>query len=162
MAWIDTYKSTPIGSLILRPQEEGDTYINQLHLMPPSVIRLLMSTKTGAYIRGTLKEIDVPVEKAPAVAYTLLQVAYGKTRLAEMSQSIVQHAQVPADKSEQIAKSIERDLLAPVSADLNAHLRQQDNNRRVDSNTTAESQLNTLDLTQGSNPPKPPAIPPTS
>ncbi|MEX1997365.1 MAG: hypothetical protein WEA04_01680 [Candidatus Andersenbacteria bacterium] len=162
----DTYKSRPVGSLLTRERSEEERYLNELPDLPPSLISLLMSAKTGAFIRGLVRNYDLALEKAAMIAFMVLQISFGEKTLLQLSTMLASDLQLPLEKAQSMAQEIERELFAPIMLELNAYLTQK---RKITGGSTstpvssspsaAGGARNVLDLKSQPRPPQPPAIP---
>lgn len=113
-----------MGSLLTRPQEEEASYFQELRQLPAGVIDLVMSPKTGAYLRGLAKTYNVPVTAAPAISFEILQIGFGRQSLANLANNLMGAVKIPANAAQLMAKDIERDLFAPVLLELNQYVTQ--------------------------------------
>lgn len=155
------HRSVPISSLLLLPTEKRMPYFDQLEIMPRNLRLLLFSPRTGAFIRGLTKVYNVPSEKAPTIALTVLKIAYGEKSLAQLASILSTELQLSNDKAQRIAQEIEKELFAPVMLELNQYLAQKKKapTSPITTQPQASGARNVLDLKSQSRPPLPPAIP---
>ena len=116
------YKTVPIGSLVTVDDAVADSYYKRLPNLPASVTDIVLSWKTGAFIRGLTRTYDLPMTTAPAIALTVLRIAFGERKLAELPVLLSSATGIAQDKAGLLAKEIEKELFAPVMLDLNAFL----------------------------------------
>lgn len=162
MESFDLYKSIPLGSLVVFPENESK-YLDRLVEMPPGLADLLISPKTGAFLRGIVRNATIDLSKAPHLAYIVLKVGMGEVLLAKLAATISGLLQLPNDKAQKIATELEHDLFAPVAGELNDYLAAQ-KKRQAASAAASASQAgakNVLDLKDSGaqRRPVPPAIP---
>lgn len=155
---IQTFKTIPIGALVSRPEEEDSKYTKKIPDLPPNIKTLISSERTGAYVRGLVKHHDLPEEKAPQIAFSVLQVALGEKQLAQLSSLLSSNVQISSDLSQKIADEIEKDLFAPVMLELNNYLAQ----KKKDSKSTSptEGMDNVVNLKDNPTPKKSFPLPP--
>ncbi len=158
---IAEFKSTPLGSLLLIPDEERQNLLQSFFKVPPSLKRLASSPKTGAYLRGLAKAHNVPEGTSSIIAFAVLEVALGKLSLAQLAATLSSRIRIANDKAQKIAKEIEHDLIGPVAADLNKYIAAQKNNSATTATATARQAgaTNVLNLKQEPKRPTPPPIP---
>lgn len=116
------YQSVPINSVSLLPVERRSAYFERLSLLPPSIRKLLFNPQTGAYIRGLGKVYNFPVDQAPLVSLSVLETFLGFKELAQLGAHFSSKLQMPNDRSQQLARDVEKELFSPVMLDFNAFL----------------------------------------
>ncbi|MEX0649556.1 MAG: hypothetical protein WD200_00980 [Candidatus Andersenbacteria bacterium] len=147
----DPYLSTPAGSIAIMTDEAREgAYIEKLHGLPPQSFELATSMKTGAFIRGVVKQFNIPVERSPFVAFAVLQILVKERSLAGLAPTLSSTANFPQQISQQVAREIERELFSLIGSELSQSSNTQQRNPQVNLN-------NVLDLKQA--PPKPPEVP---
>lgn len=150
MESFDLYKSIPLGSLVVFPENESK-YLDRLVEMPPGLADLLMAPKTGAFLRGIVRNAIIDLAKAPDLAYIVLKVGMGEVLMAKLAATISGLLQLPNDKAQKMAAELEHDLFAPVAVELNQYLetkKQQDKAiaNKATGNPRAAGATNVLDL----------------
>lgn len=160
----DIYKSIPVGSLVDFETTDDSKYLADFPNMPTSLINLIMSPQTGAYVRGTLKTNEVELSKTPRLAFIILRIATGEITLAKLAAVISSELQIANDKAQEMAREIEHDLIAPVAMELNQYLENRKKEKKTtDNKATGSPQAagakNVLDLKKQTRPPRPPQMP---
>lgn len=116
------FDTVPACSVIQRPEQERLSYIESLQRVPIKLREFLGSPRTGAYIRGLTKTFDVPLEKAPTIAFAVLRVAVGEKPLGQLGGILSAELPLPNDKAQKIAQEIEKELFGPVMLEFNKYL----------------------------------------
>jgi hypothetical protein len=116
------YKSIPVGSLVDRSVEEEAYYLDKVVQMPSSVISMIMSPKTGAFLRGVLKSHGMDYKKCPLLAFAVLRFVSGDLSLNNLSVVISRDLGASSVISKKMVREIEHDLLAPIMHDLSNYL----------------------------------------
>lgn len=157
----DTYKSTPVGSLIIKSETEGESYLQMLSGMPVGLRTMLMSNKTGAFIRGLVKSYDIAPEKTPELAFTVLRIGVGEHPLNQLSSLLIQKLGLSSTQAESSARDIEKDLFTPIMLEYNTYIAKQKSGAKTAPTTAhATGARNVLDLKTQRPVPPPPPIPP--
>lgn len=125
MITYDSFTTTPAGSLVILEEQEREPHILTLSKLPGSVRDLAVSPKTGAFVRGLVKQFQLRQDLATTVAFAIWRVLAGNTALAQLPALLSTELKIANDKAQKIAQEIERDLLAPVALELNQYLAQQ-------------------------------------
>ncbi len=91
--------------------------MDNLEQLPEGLKSLLVTPRTGAFVIGLLRENSIPVENINIILYLIVQVAFGRKRLADLRQLLV-NENIQPDKAQAITTTLERDLFAPVMREL--------------------------------------------
>lgn len=118
-----SYKTIPVGSLLTIPEEQESFYLGAIKMLPQQLKTLVTSERTGSYIRGVAKILDVSLEKTPPIAFMVLRVVIGEITLAQLGTVLATELQLPTDMAQAMAKDIEKELFGPVMIELNQYLR---------------------------------------
>lgn len=154
---LDTYTTVPAGSLAIVPDEKRPEYIQALYSLPKALLESMNAPQTGAFIRGLAKTYNIELEKAPKIAFAILQITLGNNALAQLGSILSTELQIPNDKAQQIAREVEQELFAPIALELNQYLAQK---KQVTAAKPTGGARNILDLKASpSTPPPPPPIP---
>ncbi len=171
---ISTYKTSPVGSILLLEETERSAALDTYMTLPQSVKKMVASSNTGAFIRGLVKAHKLAPETAPSIALFVLQVAIGERSLAQLAATFSSELQIPNDKAQQISNEIEKELIAPISIDLNDYLSTKKKNQKSIKNAVSNNNApnpspgnapptdqpqNMLDLKNIKRPPAPPPVP---
>jgi hypothetical protein len=161
MDWYEDYISIPIGSLLTREVNKDDHYMQELVELPRGIINIILSPKTGAYIRGLVKAHNLRPEMASIISYSTLQICYGEKEIAQLPSILSTELKIPNDTAQQLSQDIEKELFAPVAIELNQYVTKK---RQLRQSITSKSRgpvgtQNVLDLKKQQQPPKPPPIP---
>lgn len=163
---ISAYKSTPIGSLHRISDEERLPYIETILETPENVQRIIFSANTGAFFRGICKQFQLAPEIAEEIAFLFTLICIGKIEFHQFAVQLSSRLRISLNQANQISQEIEKEIIAPVSLELNQYLskRKQQKNTLVktQSTTTLGAPSNLLNLKDNRKPPRPPSIPPIS
>jgi hypothetical protein len=151
------YRSTPIGSLMDIPKDTSEKYFTFIFLTPSNIQSLLISARTGAFIRGLAKTYNIPIEKAPKIAFAVLQIALGEKTLAQLGSLLSTELPAPNDVAQKIANEIEKELFAPIALELNQYLAKK--KQATLASRPMGGASNVLNLKNTPQPPPPPPIP---
>ena len=144
------YNSIPSGSVVTVSQAEGEQYVAGLFELPQIARQAMVSTRTGAFVRGLTKAYGLEQIKAPIIALSILKTGIGK---------IPGQLRLPNDKAQRMAREIEQDLFEPVRQELEAHWAKQkkeEPGRQAQTKATEGGARNVLNLKMDKAPPKPP------
>ena len=123
------FTSVPINSVMAIPPERRHDYrVAALQTSEP-VRRMIISPRTGAYLRGLAKSHQLPESKAVTIAFVVLQVAIGEVPIAKVAALLSSHLQLPNDRSHDLATELERDIFAPLSLEIS---KQATNNKQAE------------------------------
>lgn len=117
-----SFKTIPAGSLLIGSETNDAPYTGQLNILPDSLKKMLISERTGAYIRGLTKTYDVALEQAPQIAFMVLQIAVGEKPLGQLGGMISSELKLANDKAQKMATEIEKELFGPVMLEFNKYL----------------------------------------
>ncbi len=120
MPELNTYKSTPIGSLITKSNEEGEHYIQKMMSMPPKLVTLLMSSNTGAYVVGLTRAYKLEPSLGSVIAFNILKIVHGDLALDQLSLTLASELQITLENALKMADEIDRDLFLPIQSELDA------------------------------------------
>lgn len=115
MAEINTFKTIPVGSLLILPEGEDQLYLDKIGTLPPAIKQLVTQPRTGAYIRGLAKNFDIPLESAPVIAFAVLRVALGEITLDQLAATLASELHVDAPKAQAVAQDIAKELFTPMA-----------------------------------------------
>lgn len=134
------YASMPLGSLVTRSPEEEEPYLDKYLDAPKGLSQMLFSRNTGAFLRGLVKDFQMPLERTPEVAFQVLRVGVGEVPLAKLAETLAAELKIPNDKAQGMAKEIEAELFAPVMRELNEFLEKHNGqNTKTKGNTTLKN-----------------------
>lgn len=158
---IEAYVSVPIGSLIRRTREEEARYFAEYDTLPEELKQLIKSPKTGAFVRGLLRNYQITVPAAATLAFRILQICFGEKSLMQLPSMLSMDLKLANDKAQKMAAEIERDLLAPVALELNQFLNQKRNQAvlRAGQQAKEAGATNVLNLKVQTRPLPPPGFP---
>lgn len=122
---IFSYKTIPIGSILITPAAEHEKYFTSIDTLSTSVRELIASPRTGAYVRGLIKQFDLSEEFAPQIAFLILQVCIGDKALKDMAQTLQAELGVASTTSQLIAQDLEKELFQPLLSELTQYWQQQ-------------------------------------
>ncbi|MEO6077212.1 MAG: hypothetical protein ABIP54_00305, partial [Candidatus Andersenbacteria bacterium] len=117
MSELNNYKSTPIGSLITKTNEEGEHYIQKMMVMPPKLVTLLMSSNTGAYVVGLMRAYKLEPSLGSVVAFNILKIVHGDLALDQLAITLAPELQLTIENSIKIASEIDQDIFAPIQSE---------------------------------------------
>lgn len=149
------YKSVPFGSILTLPDDNWQNYIPRILALPQSLQKLIFSSRTGAFIRGTVKTYNAPLEKSPFVAFAILQIFLGEKKLTQLASTLTTELSISPDTAGKIAREIEKELFAPIALEFGQYLSVTE---KIPS-PQAGGARNVLDLKTQNRPPVPPPIP---
>lgn len=130
-----SFTASPIGSLrLIKDPKQRARYIGTFLDMPTSLTRFLYSPTVGAFIRGTTKEFNIPVEQAPQLAFAVLRVAVGEVELAKLGATLSSELKLPNDKAQAIAKELEKELFTSVMLELQQFLQKKSQSQQKPTN----------------------------
>jgi len=109
------HQSVPISSSLLLTPEDRKEIFNKYAELNPSLRRLLVDPKTGAYIRGLTKEFQLHPAYAPRIALVILRIAVGILDPAKMGATLSTELQLSNDTAQHLARELEKDLISPLS-----------------------------------------------
>lgn len=155
---IENYKTTPIGSLLIRERAEELQYINELPNLPPGLSRIVLSPKTGSFIKGLGKTHNLIQETIPHLAFLVLQVCFGEKTTVDLPNEVALIASISKEKAQLVAQEIERELFAPVMLELNEYA-QKKKSVTLPTVPHESGAPNVLDLKSQRPVPPPPPIP---
>lgn len=150
------YESRPIGALLAIPENNALPFLNLIVETPKNVQQMLLSLRTGAYIRGLTKTFDVPLEKAPVIAFAVLRIAVGEKPLGQLGGILSAEVPLPNDKAQKMAQEIEKELFGPVMLEFNQYLAAKKAVKPGVMDKMRVAPQNVLNLKE---PPKPPQLP---
>ncbi len=127
------YKSTPIGSLIIKSSEEAEGYTHRMEGMPPVLTKIIFSPNTGAYVRGLSRTYNISEEFQPYIAFAILEITVGEKTFAQLATILSSVLQLPSDEAQKMAIEIEHDIFGPVKNELQNFL----NSKKISSTPTA-------------------------
>lgn len=119
---LDLYKTIPIGSLLLLPEEEAQEVLGLVRSLPSNLKSLVISEKSGAYSRGLVRTGGLPPQAAPRLALMILRVVIGELSLPQLSSLIASDFRVGQDVAQAMASDIEKELFGPIMIELNQYL----------------------------------------
>lgn len=119
---LDLYKTIPIGSLLILSEEEAQSALEAARSLPPNLKALIISEKSGAYIRGLVRAGGLPPQAAQRLALIILRIVIGELSLPQLSSLIASDFRVGQDVAQAMAKDIEKELFGPVMMELNQYL----------------------------------------
>lgn len=119
---LEDYKTTPFGSMLTRDSIEQKQLLEASFTVPKRIKAMLISTETGAYLRGIIKSYYVPEEKAAQAAFGILQIVLGEKTLAQLPSLLSTELKLSNDKAQKMAQELEEDLLAPIMPELTKYL----------------------------------------
>lgn len=151
----ETYTSVPVGSLIVLPREKASAYVERVARLPAPLRAILFDPKTGAFVRGLVKNAQLPAAKAQVVAFTLLRIGVGEIHLSQCAETLARELGMEMSKAQAMAREIERELLAPVLVHLSPSAR----SRNATPLSSAADLPNVLNLKEKRRPPAPPMPP---
>lgn len=163
MVNLDNYKTIPIGSLLTVEESISDHYLEKLANLPKGLVTLVLSSTTGAFLKGVARTNNFEVSLVPSLAFAVLRVAMGDVALAQLGSVISSELKMANDKAQRIAQEIEKELFAPVMLELNQFLsRQKQQPKMPIAQAPNVINLKNQSPTQRPTPPKPmsPTLPP--
>lgn len=119
---LDLYKTIPIGSLLILSEEEAQGALEAARSLPSNLKSLVISEKSGAYVRGLVRADGLPPQAAVRLALMILRVVIGEVLLSQLSSVIASDLRVGQDTAQAMAKDIEKELFGPVIMELNQYL----------------------------------------
>lgn len=153
------YNSIPLGSVVTVPQAEGEQYVAGLFELPQTARKFMVSTRTGAFVRGLTKAYRLEQIKAPIIALSILKIGIGKIPLSGLGAHLSGQLRLPNDKAQKMAREIEQDLFGPVRQELEAYWAK-DKKEKPAAQAQAKAEEsgvnNVLNLKKESQPPVPP------
>ena len=153
------YNSIPSGSVVTVSQAEGEQYVAGLFELAQIARQAMVSTRTGAFVRGLTKAYGLEQIKAPIIALSILKTGIGKIPLSGLGAYLSGQLRLPNDKAQRMAREIEQDLFEPVRQELEAHWAKQkkeEPGRQAQTKATEGGARNVLNLKMDKAPPKPP------
>lgn len=144
----DIFRSIPIGSLLIVPEEQRGLYVTNVFRLPANTRTMLFSSATGAYIRGLANTFNIPLESAPLIAFLVLRVAIGEIAMDQLAQTLASELSIDPQTAQAMAQDIEKELFAPIALEWNQYLsqKQQGSAPTAPSAPQAPSIPNLLDL----------------
>lgn len=162
------FTSVPINSIMAIPAERRHDYLVAGMSTSDAVRQMLLSPRTGAYLRGLAKSHQLPEKTAVTIAFVVLQAAIGEVPVGKISALLASHLQLPLDRTQKLATELERDLFAPLALEIKQQKQavQQTQATTAQSAATKAGARNVLNLkrqppaTVTRRPPTPPPLPP--
>ena len=123
------------------------------------VRQMLISPRTGAYLRGLAKSHQLEEKSAVTIAFVVLQVAIGEVPVAKVAGLLSSHLQLPNDRAHDLAGELERDIFSSLSLELSKQKQAGEEKQATSAQQTATKAgaKNVLNLKRKSTPPQPPA-----
>lgn len=115
-------KSIPILSIADASDIEKERFLENFYQLPRVIRQVASSAKTGAYIVGLGKHFQIPLNTTSAISFAVFSILSGEKTLAQLPALLSSKLQISNDKAQAIAKEIEKELIAPVSGELNRYL----------------------------------------
>lgn len=155
------FQSVPVGALQSLPADERLEYLETIYSLPKSVLELISSPRTGAYVQGVAKTYNLPLEVSPQISLAILKIAVGKSPLAQLGALLSSELKIANDVAQKMAAELEHDLFAPVAVELSAYLEAKKRGRAASAAATASQAgaSNVLNLKDGEKRPTPPPLP---
>ncbi|MBI1834158.1 MAG: hypothetical protein HYR90_05035 [Candidatus Andersenbacteria bacterium] len=119
------FSGIPAASLVMIPEDRRAEYIRALRALPVTLLKATTSAKTGAYILGLAKTHDIPLAQVENISFAIFEILIGKKILVQLPSIFSTELQVANDKAQTMAREVERDLIAPISSELNRYLADQ-------------------------------------
>lgn len=140
-----SFEATPFGSLGTISRDERRRYLTQLGKLPTHIKDVVYNLGTASFLRGLTKQLKMPVDQAPQLAFAVLRVAVGEIELAKLGATLSSELKLPNDKAQAIAKEIEKELFTPVMMELNEWLERQ-KKQQAGQKTSNPGVSNVIDL----------------
>lgn len=122
MANLNLLTSTPAGALYFFPEAQRLIYLETIFKLPVSLRKLAFSQRTGAYIRGLVRQAQLAEETATKVAFIVLKIVAGEFSLVALASILSSELTIAGDVAQAMAKDIEKELFGPVMVELNQYL----------------------------------------
>ncbi|MDA1168767.1 MAG: hypothetical protein O3A36_00320 [bacterium] len=122
---MDTFQLYPIGSILSRPEEATQGYLDIVSLLPQNIKDILAAPNSAAFVLGIVKSYNISEAQAPSIAFEILEVAIGKKTFAQLSGVFVAELGLAPDQAQKMALEIEKDIFGPIKGELDEFLRGQ-------------------------------------
>jgi len=153
------FTSVPINAVMAIPADRRHDYrVSALETNGP-IRQMIVSPRTGAYLRGLAKSHQLPEKTAVTIAFVVLQVAIGEVPIAKISGLLSSHLKLPNDQAQDLATELERDIFASLSLEIGkqAASKKQVDESSAQTDAKAAGARNVLNLKRNSTPPTPPS-----
>lgn len=125
MTW-DDLLTTPFGATSVELDEKRWAQLSdRFYEAEGQVLEVLVSDRTGAFLRGLARTHNIPDDDVPKLATSVLYVALGEWPLANLAAGLSSTMGLPNDKAQKVAAEIEKELFAPITLELNTFLEEQ-------------------------------------
>ncbi len=124
-----SFASNPLGSLrLVKDPQQREKYLEGFLAMPFPLARSFDNPAVGAFIRGSAKRFNIPVEQAPQISLAVFRAALGEIPLAKLGVILSAELKLPNDKAQSLAKELEKELFTPIMLEFNAFLKRRGQN----------------------------------
>lgn len=92
--------------------------------MPEKIRAVLMSSGSGAFVRGLTRQYALPVERSVSVARLTIRVAVGEVPFEKLGGVLAVNLKLAPDQARKMAEEIQNDLFGPVRVELEQYWQQ--------------------------------------
>ena len=121
----DSNVISPIAALGYIPEEIRLPLLERAVSAPQAVQNILFSSTTGVYLQGTLKQLRIGTDVLPFVAVVVLRVCVGDLAQRDIAHVLSTEYEIPATQAQLLSQDIQKELLSPVTKELNNFASQQ-------------------------------------